>query len=207
MIPPTSSTSSTDHVKYKSVGDNDDWVVLGKTKAGTHTVHGEGRPHEVCAVESEDGNQAKEVKYDGSDITFTGDVPSYVQSSLRRLHQNLGHPRSEDLCRHLRLAGCEPNIVKAAKGMQCATCAATKGAGIARPSTLPRLLDFNSCVGVDLMYCHDCQDKRHAFLTITDWGTSYHVVVKLNSERGPDVERGVQLPLVESIRPTDCRLN
>ena len=177
------------HVKYKSVGDNDDWVVLGKTKAGAHTVQGEGRPHEVCAVEAEDGDKAKEVKYDGSGITFTGDVPSYVQSSLRRLHQNLGHPRSEDLCRHLRLAGCEPNIVKAAKGMQCATCAATKGASIARPSTLPRLLDFNSCVGVDIMYCHDCQDKRHAFLTITDWGTSYHVVVKLGSESGPDVER------------------
>ena len=72
--------------------------------------------------------------------------------------------------------------------MQRATCAATKGAGIARLSTLPRLLDFNSCVGVDIMYCHDCQDKRNAFLSTTDWGTSYHIVVKLRSESGPDGE-------------------
>ena len=112
-----------------------------------------------------------------------------MQASLRRLHQNLGHPRGEDLCRHLRLAGCEPNIIKAVKGMKCATCEATKGPGIARPSTLPRLLDFNSCVGIDIMYCHDIQDVRHAFLTMTDWATSYHAVAKLEKETGPDVER------------------
>ena len=178
-----------DYVKYQTPAGEDAWVILGKPKKDAKLLPGDSRPHEVCAVEAHADEDTKEIKYDGSGITFADDVPNYMKSSLRRLHQNLGHPRPEDLCRHLRLAGCEPQVVKAAKGMRCATCEATKGAGIARPSTLPRLLDFNSCVGVDIMYCHDYQDKRHAFLTMTDWGTSYHVVARLESESGADVER------------------
>ena len=178
-----------DYVKYQTPAGQDAWVVLGKPKKDAKLLPGDSRPHEVCAVEACADEDIKEIKYDGSGITFADDVPNYMKSSLRRLHQNLGHPRPEDLCRHLRLAGCEPQVVKAAKGMRCATCDATKGAGIARPSTLPRLLDFNSCVGVDIMYCHDYQDKRHAFLTMTDWGTSYHVVARLESESAADVEK------------------
>ncbi|CAE7224992.1 GIP [Symbiodinium sp. KB8] len=60
---------------------------------------------------------------------------------------------------------------------------------IARPSTLPRLLDFNSCVGIDLFYVHDINDKRHTFLSMVDWATTYHVVTKLDSETSEDVER------------------
>ena len=85
--------------------------------------------------------------------------------------------------------GCEPHVIKAVKGMRCETCEATRHAQIARPTTLPRLLDFNSCVGVDIFYCHDIGDARHAFLAIVDWATTYQVAVKLDAETGPDIER------------------
>ncbi|CAE7295005.1 unnamed protein product, partial [Symbiodinium sp. CCMP2592] len=67
---------------------------------------------------------------------------------------------------------------------------ATKHAQIARPTALPRLLDFNACVGVDIFYCHDINDVRHAFLAIVDyWATTYQVAVLLEAETGPDIER------------------
>ncbi|CAE6942423.1 RE2 [Symbiodinium sp. CCMP2592] len=196
-------------VQYKSLEEDDKWVVFGKNKKDTKLL-GDGvvpqsEPEAAVAASSLQCSECKknllpevcvvnvsgekEIKYDGSGITFQDGVPGVVQSSLRRLHQNLGHPRAEDLCRHLRLAGCEPHIIKAVKGMKCETCEATKGAQVARPTTLPRLLDFNSCVGIDLMYVHDANDVRHTFLTMVDWATTYQVVAKLDRETGPDVEK------------------
>ncbi|CAE7510826.1 GIP [Symbiodinium sp. CCMP2592] len=177
------------YLKYKTTDNEDAWVILGKSKDGGRTT-GEGpRRHDVCVVGAEDSREERAPRLDGSGITFDESVPGILQSSLRRLHQNLGHPRSEDLCRHLRLAGCEPHVVKAVKGMRCETCEATKHAQIARPTALPRLLDFNTCVGVDIFYCHDINDVRHAFLAIVDWATTYQVAVLLEAETGPDIER------------------
>ena len=182
-------THFSDFLKYKSAADEDVWVILGKTKSGTRSAGDGQRQHEVCVVGTGDETDERPPRYDGSGITFDAEVPKLIQSSLRRLHQNLGHPRNEDLCRHLKLAGCEPQVTKAVKGMRCETCEATKHAQIARPTTLPRLLDFNSCVGVDIFYCHDAMDTRHAFLAIVDWATTYQVAVKLEAETGQDIEQ------------------
>ena len=55
-------------------------------------------------------------------ITFPDHVNKAVAQSLRRLHQNLGHPRREDLARHLRLAGAKNDVIQAAHSLKCATC-------------------------------------------------------------------------------------
>ena len=91
--------------------------------------------------------------------------------------------------RHLRLAGCEDTIVKAAKGMKCDICAATAGPRISRPSAVPRMYDFNDCVGADLLHHHDIDDKRHTFLSLVDWGTSYHIVIPLEGFDSEDIEK------------------
>ena len=65
-----------------------------KLKTGTRVSHGDVRRHEICAVEAEDGEKIKDVKCDGSGITFAGDVPGYVQSSLMRRLHHLGRPRT-----------------------------------------------------------------------------------------------------------------
>ena len=180
-----------EYVSYHDHNKYDGWVILRKGQRGQRLLPGHegGRPHEVHAVQTEEQPARRKSRLDGSGITFGGDVPGYVQASLRRLHQNLGHPRHEDLLRHLRLAGCEPHILKAVKSMRCETCLSTKKPLIARPTTLPRLLDFNSCVGIDLFYVHDINDKRHTFLSMVDWATTYHVVAKLDSETSEDVEK------------------
>ena len=180
-----------EYVSYHDHNEDDGWIVLRKSQKGQRLLPGHegGRPHEVHAVQVEDRQQQRPQKLDGSGITFGDGVAGHVQSALRRLHQNLGHPRQEDLLRHLRLAGCEPHILKAVKSMRCQICQSAKRSMIARPSTLPRLLDFNSCVGIDLFYVHDINDKRHTFLSMVDWATTYHVVTKLDSETSEDVER------------------
>ncbi|CAE7467344.1 RE2 [Symbiodinium sp. CCMP2456] len=166
------------------------WACFSKPKQGQQQFKQSLRPHQVFVVGVEDGDgQRPNPKLDGSGITFSDGVDPIVQSSLRRLHQNLGHPRSEDLVRHLRLAGCEDAIIKAAKAMKCEVCAATAGPRIARPSTVPRMYDFNDCVGADLLHHHDIDDERHTFLSIVDWGTSYHVVVPLEGFDSEDIEK------------------
>ena len=178
-----------EYKRYESVEEDDAWIVVSKPKKGAVMMKGRERPHEVCTVEvGADGNAGRR-RQEASGISFDESVPQHVQSALRRLHQNLGHPRKEDLLRHLRLAGCEDHIIKAVKGMHCETCKTTQGPGIARGTTLPRLLDFNSCVGVDIFYVHDIRDKKHAFLSMVDWATTYHVVKHLEKETGEDVER------------------
>ena len=104
------------------------WVGLGTKKGVRFCTGEEARPHYVCVVETD--NQTREPHLqqprcmDAAGITFEDGVNPVIQASLtlfslRLLHQNLGHPRKEDLVRHRRLAGCEEAVLKAAKGMQC----------------------------------------------------------------------------------------
>ena len=167
------------------------WTGFGKAREGARPFGDHRRPHQVFVVGAEGDHERQErVKNcDGSAITFETGVSPIVQSSLRRLHQNLGHPRKEDLVRHLRLAGCEEGIIKAVKGMKCEVCASTSGPRISRPSAVPRMYDFNDCVGADLLHHHDIDDERHTFLSIVDWGTSYHIVVPLSGFDGEDIEK------------------
>ena len=52
-------------------------------------------------------------------ISFPDSVPETIASSLRRLHQNLGHPSTADFVRHLRLAGASREVLKGARSLEC----------------------------------------------------------------------------------------
>ncbi|CAE7361897.1 RE2 [Symbiodinium sp. CCMP2592] len=165
------------------------FMVFFKGKETTQRVEGPGRVHEVKVVSSEEPGQDNEALAMGATgISFGKDTPRPVATALRRLHQNLGHPRQEDLIRHLRLAGCDQSILKAARSMRCQVCEANTAPKIARPSTIPPMADFNDTLGLDLFFCHDTDDVKHAFLSVVDYGTTYHTVVKLDGQSGEDIE-------------------
>ncbi|OLP75510.1 Copia protein [Symbiodinium microadriaticum] len=63
--------------------------------------------------------------------------------------------------------------------MRCQVCDATAGPKIARPSTIPSMCDWNDTLGVDIFYAHDINDEKHAFLSVVDFGTTYHLVAKV----------------------------
>ncbi|CAE7418332.1 GIP, partial [Symbiodinium pilosum] len=148
------------YIRYKKNHEGEEWTVLARPGTRSLELPTSLDPHHVLVV-SEDSEKKDELplRIDGSGITFEEGVPGHVRSALKRLHQNLGHPRGADLVRHLRLAGCESSVIKAAKGMKCQICDATKEPQVARPASLPRMLSFGEVVCADILYAHDCEDK------------------------------------------------
>ena len=123
-------------------------------------------------------------------ITFAKGAPikKEVQSSLKRLHQNLGHPLNEDIARHLRIAGAGGEVVDAAKRIQCQVCARNRRAPPARPATLPSLLDFNQVVAVDAFSAYDINKRRHEFMMVTDLATGFSLAGSLTGHSTQSME-------------------
>ena len=122
-------------------------------------------------------------------ITFDKTVKGDVAATLRRLHQNLGHPAPQDLARHLRLAGASAEVVKAAKSLHCETCNGCRGPHSAKPASEPKLLEFGDVVGVDMLFAYDINGKKHKFLSIIDHASSYHVTVRVKDQTGDTLEK------------------
>ncbi|CAE7843623.1 GIP, partial [Symbiodinium sp. KB8] len=135
------------------------------------------------------GDSPKDLREGAAGITFDKGVAADTAAALRRLHQNLGHPAREDLVRHLRLAGADSEVIKAAKGMACSTCARTKRPKSARPSSDPKLLEFGDVVGVDMMYAYDMNGKKIKLLSMVDHASSYQVVIKVPNQTGKTLEQ------------------
>ena len=115
------------YLRYNNNHEGEDWTVLARPGTKHLQLPKSLCPHHVLVV-NDGGGRADEqpLRMDGSGITFEDGVPGHVRSALKRLHQNLGHPRNADLVRHLRLSGCETAVLKAAKGMRCQVCESTK---------------------------------------------------------------------------------
>ena len=180
-------------LQYRGSHEDGDWTVLAKPKNGEKFVPGDLVPHQVCVVDDHGRANAphheRPLRLDGSGIRFGPGTPMHIQSALKRLHQNLGHPRNEDMLRHLRLAGCDSHILKAVRGMSCETCAANSQPRAPRPATMPRMQDFAETVGMDILYAHDVDDHKHTFLSILDLGTTYHIVVPIASTSSTEIEK------------------
>ena len=102
-------------------------------------------------------------------------------ASLRRLHQNLGHPSNDDLVRLLRGQNASDQIIRAAKQLRCTTCAQSAKAGIARPAAVPRARHFNADIGIDILYIEDVLGNRYYAVSIVELSTTYHVVTLVRS--------------------------
>ncbi|OLQ05449.1 Copia protein [Symbiodinium microadriaticum] len=146
--------------------------------------------HQAHVTEDEGGGEPHQPpKLGASGITFDETVKPDVAATLRRLHQNLGHPSVSDLVRHLRLAGGSSEILKAAKSLRCETCLRCRGPRSPKPSSEPRLLEFGDVVGVDMMFAYDIEKKKHKLLSIVDFASSYHLVIKVPNQTGETLEK------------------
>ena len=63
---------------------------------------GGGPGSALAKVDGEDGEQEP---YGAAAISFKGKVNPLVASTLKRVHQNLGHPPNRELIRHLKIGG------------------------------------------------------------------------------------------------------
>ena len=160
------------------------------TRPGTHLQV----PHETFAVTGSTGDGVEDRLHQtrgASAISFEDGkkIPAAVQSSLRRLHQNLAHPGREDLVRHLRLAGSAPEVLEAAKRLRCQVCDRHHRGKSARPSSLPTLLEFNQLVAVDAFSVYDAHHTRVEFMMIIDLGTGFCTARELEGHSGEALER------------------
>jgi len=61
-----------------------------------------------------------------------------IKISIRRVHQNLGHPSQGDLIRILKHGQASEEVIKLARSFECDVCKSRQKPGIARPASAPR---------------------------------------------------------------------
>ena len=150
----------------------------------------EGQDQQLEPPGQEPGEEVAPIAERGAKaIRFPPSVPGRIATSLRRLHQNLGHPSTPDFTRHLRLAGASKDVLKAARGLECEVCRRCKAPAIPRPSRIAPCLRFNQVVGVDIFYVHDSEGVRHQLLSMVDHSSAYHVVVPIAKKDTTHLER------------------
>ncbi|CAE7856566.1 GIP, partial [Symbiodinium necroappetens] len=94
--------------------------------------------------------------------------------------------------RHLRYAGADEGVLKACKKMRCEVCDRNQNTHVARPATLPSLLDMNQLVSIDVFHAFDVDRVRHEFLSVIDHATTFHLVCELQGTISTDLETGLQ---------------
>ncbi|CAL1128378.1 unnamed protein product [Cladocopium goreaui] len=116
-----------------------------------------------------------------TDIDFPGtsqqSLSQEVKRTVARLHLNLGHPTSQELCRLLAYEGNVPDMVyQAVRHLRCATCERLKPPQKPRPSTMPSLTvgQFNDELQADICYCRTVTATTFMILGVVDRATGLH---------------------------------
>eukprot|EP00438_Fugacium_kawagutii_P026759 Skav216449 [mRNA] locus=scaffold50:462658:469839:- [translate_table: standard] len=122
-------------------------------------------------------------------ITFPPHVGKHTAQALRRLHQNLGHPRRADLARHLRLSGAKEEVVKAAHQLRCGVCERHLNPGTRRPAKVMVSMDFGHELGIDTMVLHTPAKTKLNVISILDIASGYHVVRLLPGRKSSDLAK------------------
>ena len=122
---------------------------------------------------------AKDIQFPGIDQET---VPHWMQSVLRRLHTNLGHPSNATLVRQLSQAQASTAALIGARAMKCAVCERLRSSKEPRPTkALGPAKAFNQRLVVDILYVHDLSGETHVFLNQVDDMTTYQVLTRLSS--------------------------
>lgn len=73
--------------------------------------------HRIKACPAAAPGKKETIHYGATAISLKGKVKPAVASTLKRIHQNLGHPPNSELVRDLRLGGAGDDIARAAEHM------------------------------------------------------------------------------------------
>ncbi len=110
-------------------------------------------------------------------ISFRGKVNPAIAATLRRVHQNLGHPPTRELVRHLRIGGAPACVVNAAEQLVCRTCQRWLRAKSYKVSQPVIALDFNEAVAADVLWLDAADQANLPALNVVDLASTYQVVV------------------------------
>eukprot|EP00435_Cladocopium_sp_Y103_P056355 s943_g19.t1 len=118
-------------------------------------------------------------------------TPEQIRASLKRLHNNLGHPSTQDLVRVLTNAGGSKEAIEEARKFHCEVCTQRQRPTPALPVSANQILDFGQRVGLDVKLLPGwCQNQRVKCLNIVDYGSSFQVMCPFyETETGPLLKR------------------
>ena len=135
---------------------------------------------------------------------------------LQRAHEGLGHPSQDKFIRILRYSKAKPEVIAEAKNLSCSVCRRHQQVRPVRRSAPLRELEFNDCVGTDVVYLPMYNQKSRPALNIIDWSTKFQLVIPLKAKKPSmvreayidtgcdylDHQRESQRTWVESLRQT-----
>ena len=103
-----------------------------------------------------------------------------LKTSLKKLHQNLGHPPNSHLIRILKHGGASTKALQLAKAFACEQCDAQAQPKSALPAQTHRVIVFNAQVGIDVKYLDGWHvNQKVPALNIIDYASSLQMVVPL----------------------------
>eukprot|EP00435_Cladocopium_sp_Y103_P034179 s49_g8.t2 len=124
---------------------------------------------------------------------FAGDeVPvGEIRQSLKRLHNNLGHPDVATLVRVLKNAGASTRAVEEARKFSCEICAQRQRPTPCLPASAHSIVEFNHRVGFDVKLLPGWSvNQKIKCLNIVDWATSYQMMIPFHeTETGPLIKK------------------
>ena len=107
-------------------------------------------------------------------------LDSEQQSQIKRLHNNLGHPTSERLAKHLHESQALPEIVQGARDFQCPACSERQPPKLSTPGQLKEPREFNEVVSIDGFEWKNKAEKPFYVLHAFDEATHFHLGKRVN---------------------------
>jgi hypothetical protein len=136
-----------------------------------------------------DGEEVPDESYGAKAISFRGKVNPTIASTLKRIHQNLGHPPNRELVRHLKIGGAPKPVIHTAEQMVCRVCERSSRAKPHKVSAPVTSLDFNEVVAADILWVDTADRKNLPALNIVDLASTYQVVIPLPGTKSEDVSQ------------------
>ena len=115
-----------------------------------------------------------------------------VKRALLRLHNNLGHPSTQDLIRILKHSGASSDAIAQAKDLECTVCQNCRRPYAALPAKATHATVFNEKIGLDVKYLQGWKtNQRVPCVSIVDYATSFQVVAPIFESETAEILKGV----------------
>lgn len=111
------------------------------------------------------------------------------KQAVLRLHQNTGHRSPLRLAKALAISGASPELIKAAKNLQCEICHEQRRPNVPRPASLSKPRQFGDQVHVDLVAVKDRAQETFWIMHGIDAISGYQVAHVLETKSAAEVAR------------------
>ncbi|CAK9087481.1 unnamed protein product [Durusdinium trenchii] len=125
----------------------------------------------------------------GDEISFPSElkIPAEIKNAIRRMHQNLGHPKPAELKKLLALNGVNNQaIYTAVEHLRCNSCERTKGPSRPDLGAIPAedgCSQFGDRLQMDIFYVRDVTGQNFMVLGIIDEVTHLHLAALLDNRQ------------------------